>query len=157
SGDDTYQWYNVSSNLLGQTSPNFTKIASSLGGFTYYVVVTDSNHGTGQSSTASVTVLLPLSTSLVANRSTIIKGQSVLFANTTNGGAGGYKYSYSINNSVGVTQNGNEFTFADVGKYNVTLTATDSLDEIVASSKVITVNPPFFTTLVANRTLISAG
>lgn len=85
-----------------------------------------------------------LQTTLTANRTLILAGQSVLLSNITTGGSGGNIYTYILNNSAGVVQNGNTFKFniasSNPSKYNITLRVTDSIGENATSYVVIAVN-----------------
>ncbi|GEM_PF-4959342 len=60
SGGDTYQWYNSSTPINGQTGLIYTATAISSGAtFSYHTVVTDSRGSTGTSNIATVTVSQP--------------------------------------------------------------------------------------------------
>ncbi len=101
----------------------------------------------------------PLATTLTANWTYISAGQTVIFTNTTTGGTGSNIFSYTLSNWTGVTQSGNKFTFANSGKYGVTLHVTDKTGELNQSSTVIiNVTPALtITSFIENRSLISVG
>ncbi|MDE1859570.1 MAG: hypothetical protein KGH67_03515, partial [Candidatus Micrarchaeota archaeon] len=126
------------------------------GNYLIALTVTDKNGNTGSANTV-ITVTPALTAQLIPNRTSISPDQSVKFTNATSGGTGGNVYTYTINNTNGVTQTGNVFTFADSGKYNVTLTVNDISGEVAASNSLINVTAALTTQLFANRTPISAG
>ena len=100
--------------------------------------------GETAASTSLITVTPPLAvTSFTASTNPISAGQSVLFTNTTSGGTGSNVYAYAENNTAGVTQQGNKLTFADAGKYSITLMVSDASGETATSKAlIITVAQP---------------
>ena len=91
---------------------NFTQA----GTCTVTLDVSDLTGETNQSSVI-VTITPPLEIKLAANRTDIVDGNKVLFINTTMGGTGSNVWTYSVNNSIGVVQSGNKFTFNNAGWY----------------------------------------
>ena len=124
------------------------------GSFLVTLTTTDIS-GEVSTSNITITVTPPLTTNINANITFISADQKVKFSGSSTGGTGSNVYLYTVNNTSGVTQNGNVFTFNTPGKFLVTLTTTDLTDEVASANVVITVTPPLVTTLVANRTLVS--
>ena len=127
SGGDTYEWYNTTSGNVIDTHVSgltYNVLAGTIAGtFTYNVVVTDSNHGTGISNTVSVTVVRAPFTAITSNSSSAVINDFILITNETSGGIGLYTYSY---NAPGLTEVGNKFTTATPGTYTITENVTDS-------------------------------
>jgi hypothetical protein len=106
SGTDTYQWYNTTGNtpqlISGANSPylviNAINANSKTGSFTYNVVITDSNKGTG-TSTASLTVnSVPTINQL--SPITIDGGQVPVYTASVNGGTGSFTYFWTLGNGL---------------------------------------------------------
>jgi formylmethanofuran dehydrogenase subunit E len=110
-----------------------------------YAVTLTVKDASGETATATdpITVTPPLIiTSFTATATQINVGQTVQFSSADTGGTGSNVYSFSINNTAGVTQNGNKLTFGDAGKYAVTLTVKDASGETATNTLVISVVQP---------------
>ena len=171
----------IPSNAFSMAFPTFSDTLSSFpavyGGFTNvsivktganewqfntpgnYLAVVSANDLSGEyaSSSVAINVTPQLTTQLTANRTYISAGQSVHLTNTTSGGTGSNTYTYTSNQSNGVTFTGNNALFNEPGNYVLTLTVNDISGEVATNSVEVNVTPVLTTTLIANRTLISAG
>jgi hypothetical protein len=83
SGGDTYQWYNNTKVIAGKTGATYTATAGAIGVFSYHAVVTDSNHGTGISNNALVTVCASPNKPVTLTISASGKSQVVQITNQT--------------------------------------------------------------------------
>ena len=162
SGSDTYQWYNgtISKPIAGATSLAFAENAGAIGIFNYFVVVVDSNHGTGQSNNAQVIVSSASSANtidvtLAANRTLISPDQSVSFTNTTSGGIGSNVFTYSVSPNSNFVESGNKFEFTVPGNYAVNLAVKDSTGNTGSATVVVQVTGPLATKLLSNVSYIS--
>jgi hypothetical protein len=152
----SYEWFVNGVQNTSSTSNTFLFSPVTPSTYTIYVVVSDLNGYTDQSSNIIITVVAPLSTVLYPKSSVISTGQTVVFTNSTAGGAPPYTYSYTANNVAGVTQEGNALTFNNISSYLVTLTVNDMIGETATSQALVMVTPPLeFTSFTANRTDIS--
>ncbi len=145
SGADTYQWYNSTNGVVlmpGQTSPTLSLTAGSVAGtFDYYVVVTDSNGGTGQSSNAQISITYPeLGLSITPNLTSINAGQSVSLISQASGGSGIYSYGAYYSNAPSYMVIGNIITFNAIGTFSISQNVIDSANEMATGSTTITVN-----------------
>ncbi len=159
SGTDTFQWYNgtQANAISGATSNTYSAIAGATGTFTYNVVITDSNGGTGQSNIASVNVNALPTISITPSAATIDAGQNVIFTNTVTPGTAPYLYSYTTT-SPGAVITGNSIQFPTAGTYNVVEYVQDSTGANVPSEQVmITVNALPTITLIPSTATIDAG
>ena len=138
-----YTYSYTENNTAGVTQLGNTLTFNTAGKYAVTLTVTDAS-GETAASTSLITVTPPLAvTSFTASINPISVGQTVLFTNATSGGTGSNVYVYAENNTVGVTQQGNKFTFADAGKYSITLMVSDASGETATSKAlVITVVKP---------------
>ncbi len=113
----------------------------------------------GENATANALVVVTpvLKVSLNANRTYISPAQSIKISNTTSGGTGSNIFTTTVNNTAGVVQNGNVFTFNNQGTYVITTQVKDLSGEVNQSSLKITVTAPLMTKINANTTYISTG
>ncbi len=137
-GPFTYSW--TASPTTGWTYSGNQITFSAQGTYVATVTVSDA-HGSAQAS-ATITVASGPQVTLLPASSTIDVGQSIAFTNTSTGGVGPFRYSYSVTSSFGTsgsnsyTISGNTITFNVAGSYSVTLTETDSLSNTITSSPV---------------------
>ncbi len=144
SGGDTYVLsFNPSTGVTHTSDGKYT--FANAGNYLATLTVTDSLDDVATNS-VNIQVTPPLETTLTANKTHIInvaitpQANKVLFSNTTTGGTGNNKFHYTLNNSAGVTQTGNLFTFTIAGTYLVTLHVNDTTSEVNQSSSIIYVN-----------------
>ncbi|MDE1865859.1 MAG: hypothetical protein KGH94_04455 [Candidatus Micrarchaeota archaeon] len=155
-GGDVWTYNLISGPTGGMTSLGNNKFEfTQAGNYLVNLYVSDIS-GENASSNVLIQVTPPLTANLVANWTYISADQSVLFTSSTGGGTGNVIASLTLNNTSGVTQNGDVFTFNQPGTYKVTLNVTDLTGEKNQSSVVIIVTPPLTTTINANWTYISA-
>ncbi len=96
--------------------------------------------------------------SFFASPNAINAGQSVTLENVTTGGTGSNVYTYTVNNTSGVSGAGNIYTFENPGKYTVTLSVVDQSGENTTANTVVIVQTPLITELFnTSRLDISAG
>ncbi len=142
-GGNVYSYSYTCPGVTEGTTDNFTFLSQ--GTCTITLNVQDQS-GETNSSSQTITVTPPLEVTLIANKTHIIdeaitpQANKVLFSNSTKGGTGNDKFHYTINSSVGVTQNGNLFTFITAGTYRVTLHINDTTGEVNQSNATIYVN-----------------
>ncbi len=131
SGGDTYQWYNGTSPIAGQTLASYSATASAAGTFGYHLVVTDSNGGIGTSNTATVTVTASPALSISGTASADTGQQITFTATVSNPGSGSDTISW-YNDSTGTgiltSQTGTTFSISSLpaGSYSYYAVATDS-------------------------------
>ena len=104
SGGDSFQWYNTTSGapilITGANTLVYSPTASAKGTFTYNIVITDSNAGMGNSTTATVVVATVVTvTAQPSTPTTIDLGQSVPVNAIGHGDSGNFVYSWTANNS----------------------------------------------------------
>jgi hypothetical protein len=99
--------------------------------------VTDTNGITARSTNASITVNAKPTITLIPSSRSVGTGQVVRFGNNTFGGTKPYSFSFTVNNTSGVTISKNNITFAYAGFYNVTEKVTDATG-VTAQSAPIT-------------------
>ncbi len=175
-GSFAYQWYNASSGIgivmPGAITNALTVNGNAGGSYIYYVKATDIGTYANalpsisiQSANAVVVVKAKakVNVTMVPQNAIIDAGESVSFTNITTGGTPPYAFAYTVNAisantfSNSVIENGNGFTFAEAGVYNITLSAKDTDNVIGSATSHVTVNPalnvsisPVYSTLVLN-------
>ena len=132
----SYQWYQNNSAILGATSANLMFNATSAGTYNIYLNVTDSNHFTVKSNTATARVETPANVTITPTHVQINVGQSQTFNSTTSNGTIPYSYQWYLNDSAasGATSQNWTFTPAVGGTYKVYLNVTDALNFITQSN-----------------------
>ncbi len=133
SGGDSYQWYNgtISDPISGATSLTYAPTAGALGTFNYFVVVTDSNLGTGQSNTGTVIVSTTPTVSVAPSSQTVDVGESITLTATPSGGTSPFTYQWYNDTSgsspiSGATASVYAPTAGALGTFDYYVVATDS-------------------------------
>ena len=114
--------YTVQTGLNYYASPSSGSVVVS--GKTAYVNITFTN-------------VLGISISPASGKTDV--GIAIVFANVTNGGSGGYVWTYSVNVSSGFVRNGNSFVFDSPGSYLVTLKVVDNTGHTASVSAFVKV------------------
>ncbi|WP_299432853.1 T9SS type A sorting domain-containing protein [uncultured Aquimarina sp.] len=128
-GNYTYQWFQQ-----GNTTPIGTNaVLTGIGAGSYYVIVTDTNNNTAQSTTIALTQPDPLQLSLTADFILCGDGNDWRIESTITGGTA--PYSYFWDNANGTTPN-----LLDVLPGDYTLTVQDSRG--CSTTQNITLTPP---------------
>lgn len=137
----SYQWYNGSTLLVGETSPSL----SNVGGGTYSLSVTDAN-GCAASG-ISTTFVVPSTASVTAGFSpSTSQGQAPLDVSFTNSSVGASNYNWNLGNGVSSQQDPSS-TYTTPGTYTVVLVASngscvDSVSTIIIVDVETTITIP---------------
>ncbi len=134
-----YNFYLNGNSVQSGSSNQWTEDFTSSGSNSVYVAVTDSNGGSGQSSTLSQTVNSDPSVSISSSQNPTDSGITVEFTSSVSGGTPGYSYSWSVNGNTFSTRDIN-VSFSSSGSYSVQLTVTDAAGYSVSKTIAETVN-----------------
>lgn len=146
-----YTWYIGGTAVSSAPSLNFSE--SSPGTYSVTLKVLDL-YGKEASYTATITVAEPLSVSPTPAYPTVDTNVSDPISASVSGGTGPYTYSWNIGGQVVSSSQSFQYSFTTPGKYNVTLTVTDSLGESQTQTFTITVrgNPAVEIVSTSNKT-----
>ena len=134
-----YNFYLNGGSIQSGTSNQWTEDFTSSGSNSVYVVVTDSNSYTAQSSTITQTVNSDPTVSISSSQNPTDVGNTIEFQSSVSGGTPGYSYSWSADGSSYTTQDIN-VSFSSSGTYSIDLTVKDAAGYSVSSSYSETVN-----------------
>ena len=141
----SYQWYEGTSALAGETSNQLTVTKGAAGSFSYYCSVEDSFGTTVNSNTVSLTVIEPLTASVTPASATVTTGQSATFTVSASGGVPPYTYQWYEGTiaMAGKTSTQLQVTTSATGSYSYYCNVTDSEGRTIKSNTVsLTVNAP---------------
>ena len=144
---NSFQWYDGSGEIPGETGSNFTPSVSTVGSSTYYVIATNAN-GTCFKQSASVTFMVNASPSVTistAPGATICTGSSVTLTANATGGSGVYTYQWSDASGApipGVTTNQTLTVSPNSNKtYNVVVTSNGCDSATVSQAITVSSTP----------------
>ena len=143
SGNDVYSFF-VNNVLTQATASNVLVFTpNTQGTYDIYAEVTDSANDVANTVNSVVTVNPLPSITLSPSTANIMLNQQIKISNIST--AGTLPYTYSYTNTPGLTRNGNNFSAAVPGTYNIKETITDSLGEQASANATITVLAPTIT------------
>lgn len=134
-----YNFYLNGNSVQSGSSNQWTEDFTSSGSQSVYVVVTDTNGGSGQSSTITQTVNSDPSVSISSSQNPTDSGKTVEFTSSVSGGTPGYSYSWSVEGNTYTTPDIN-VSYSSSGSYSVDLTVTDAAGYSVSKTVTETVN-----------------
>jgi len=145
----SYQWYEGTSAMSGQTSTQLTVTKSAAGLFSYYCKVTDSGSRTANSNPVSITFVVPPQKQppvarFVLSPSTQEVGKSMSFDGSSSSDSDGTIMGYAWDFGDGGTASGvtSSHTYASAGTLTVKLTVTDNDGLINSTTLPVTVTSP---------------
>ncbi len=146
-----YTWYVGGSPVSSASTLNFSKTTPG----TYSVTLTVSDlYGKEANYTLTITVTEPISITPTPTYPTVDTNVSDPISTSVSGGTGPYSYSWEMGGVVLSSSESFQHTFVTPGKYNVTVTVTDSLGDAQSQTFTITVrgNPTVEIVSASNKT-----
>jgi hypothetical protein len=147
----TYQWYEDTTAMTGQTSSTLTTTKTTPGTYSYSCKVTDSKSATANSNVVTLTVTpitLQLTISISTITPTVLSNQAATFTASASGGTSPYTYQWYEGTTIMTGQTSSTFTTSKstVGTYSFSCKVTDSKSATANSSPAtLTVNPQSMT------------
>ena len=146
-GGNTYAYTSVPS--TGVTFTDNNALFNEPGNYVITLTVNDIS-GEVATNSVEVNVTNALEVGLVANRTTVSPGQSVMLSATPSQGTGNYMYSYTFPSGDGITENAlnaNAFTFSTAGNFIITVNANNAILEVAQATTTVTTTTVTTTTI----------